>query len=69
MDTQDPEMKNLNALKIISGKLNEVSKALKGCQEVTGKLAQAVDIIAKRYPLYVESINEQLDIENETIGE
>lgn len=63
------ETKNVHALKVISKKLHEVERALKGCQEVTGKLALALDIVTKNYAnLKVESINEQLDIENETTG-
>ena len=67
LDQLDPETKNLHALKVISKKLHEVSRALKGCQEVTGKLGQAIDCIAKNYAvLQAERIAEQLDIENET---
>ena len=72
METQEcdtPETKNLHALKVISKKLHEVSRALKGCQEVTGKLALALDIVTKNYALQVERTAEQLDIENETTGE
>ena len=62
LDQSDPETKNLNALKVVSEKLHEVERALKGCLEVTGKLAQAVDIIARNYAvLKVERIAEQLE--------
>ena len=50
-DQLDPETKNLHALKVVSIKLGEVSKALKGCQEVTDKLAKVVDCVAKAYAI------------------
>jgi hypothetical protein len=52
------ETKNVHALKVISKKLHEVERALKGCQDVTGKLALALDIVTKNYALQVERINE-----------
>ena len=68
METQT---KNLHALKVISKKLHEVERALKGCIEVTGKLALALDIVTKNYAILLkaERIVEQLDIENETTCE
>ena len=56
------ETKNLHALKVISKKLHEVS-------EVTGRLCQAVDIIAKNYAIDEERSRLLMDIENETTGE
>lgn len=47
-DQLDPT-KNLHALKAISIKLSEVSKALQQCQRVTQQLSQALDLVAKRY--------------------
>ena len=63
METQT---KNLHALKVISKKLREVERALKGCQEVTGKLSLAIDIIAKNCAIDEERSRLLMDIENET---
>lgn len=43
----DPWARNLAALQAISRKLLEVNRALKGCEKVTERLSQAVDVIAK----------------------
>ena len=61
-DQLDPETKNLYALKAVSVKLCEVSKALQQCQKITQQLAQAVDVVAKRCAiLQVERITEQTE--------
>lgn len=58
----DPGTRNLVALQTVSAKLCDVTKALNQLQLLTGKLSQAIDIVAKRYAvLQVERIDEQLD--------
>lgn len=60
-DQMDAKALNLIALKKIGKKLVDVSTALIQIQLVTGKLAQAVDIVAKRYAvLQAEGIDKQL---------
>ena len=58
----DTHTRNLALLQKIGPKLAEISKALKGCQEATGKLSEIVDAVAKSYAvLQVESVSEQLE--------
>lgn len=65
-DQLDPESRNLIALKKVSEKLVEVSKALKQREALTSKLGQAIDIVAKSYAvLQVERIDEQLHSKDE----
>ncbi len=60
-DQLDPEAINLIALKKVSEKLVEVTQALGQLQLLTDKLAQAVDIVAKKYAvLQAEGIDKQL---------
>jgi hypothetical protein len=57
----DPDSRNLIALKKVSEKLGEVSKSLKGCQEVTDRLVLIVNAVSKSYALQVvKGIDERL---------